>query len=206
MAQRVGTPHRAGWALLIAVSARSLPWSTFAAAAGLALGAAALGTVLPARGDAFLGAAGVLVLACGLAAVVDDDAAGATAPAPTSLRRRLAARAAIAVPVCGAALAGVVALVAGAGTGSSRNLVLSAVVLGGLAVGVAAAAVRRRADLPGAVAAAAVLVPAVVLLPLLPSAVLSVPVWDSTAERVAIAVAVSAGLIVLATRDPTLHR
>jgi hypothetical protein len=36
----------------------------------------------------------------------------------------------------------------------------------------------------------------------LPASVLTVPVWDSTAERLAILLAVSAALLGRATRDP----
>jgi hypothetical protein len=191
-----------GWPLLVAASVRAVDWTGVLGAAGLALGTASLVTVLPDQADAVLGTATVLVLACGLAAVLDDDTAGTTVPVPTSVRRRLMARAAIAVPVLAAGLAGVVALVAGVGTGSERDLVLSWLVLGTLAVAVAGPVLRGPVDLPGPAAAAAVLAPASVLVPLLPAPVLTVPLWDSTGERVAIVLLVSAALLAWATRDP----
>lgn len=194
--------HPPGWPLLVAVSARSLDWTGVLGAAGLALGTAALVTVLPARADAMVGSAAVLVLACGLAAIVDDDTYGTTAPAPTSQRRRVAARAALALPVLTLCLAGVVALVAGVGTGSQRALVATWVVLGVVAVAVAAVGVRGLADRPGPVAAAAVLAPAAMLAPLLPSAVAQFPVWDTTGERLGWALIASAVVIGWATRDP----
>jgi hypothetical protein len=111
----VTTGSAPGWPLLVAASSRALDWTAVLGAAGLALGAATLVTVLPDRADAVLGTATVLVLACGLAAVLDDDTAGTTAPVPTSVRRRLMARAATAVPVLAAGLAGVVGCFAGWG-------------------------------------------------------------------------------------------
>lgn len=195
-------PRPPGWALLVSVSARGMDWPGVLGATGLALGVASLAAVLPATADAVLGTAAVLVLACGLAAVLDDDTSGATAPAPTSPRRRLAARTAIAVPVLAAGLGGVVLLLAVVGTGSSRDILGTWAALTVLAVAVGAVGVRGRRDLPGPVAAAAVLAPGAVLVPLLPTAVLTVPVWDSTPERILLAVVLSGAVVLAATRDP----
>lgn len=192
--------HAPGWPLLVSVSARAVDWTGVLGAVGLALAVATLTTVLPARADAVLGTAAALVLACGLAAVLDDDTHDTTAPAPTSPRRRLAARAAVAVPILAAGLAGVVALLAGAGTGSQRDLIGTSAALAVPALAIAAVGTRGRENLPGPAAAAALLAPAAVLVPLLPAGVLSVPLWDSTPERIVL----SGAVLLVATRDPVL--
>lgn len=56
--------------------------------------------------------------------------------------------------------------------------------------------------MPGPAAAAVVLLAGFVLASWLPASVLTVPVWDAAAEQIAILLAVSAALLVRATRDP----
>jgi hypothetical protein len=64
------------------------------------------------------------------------------------------------------------------------------------------AARRASAELPGPAAAAVVLGVGLALVMWLPASVLTAPAWDSTPERMAIVLVVSAAMLLLATRDP----
>ncbi len=71
-----------------------------------------------------------------------------------------------------------------------------------MALAVGAAAKRTSSDLPATAAAAVVLVTGTVVVMWLPAAALDVAPWDSTPERVAIALVASVALLGWATRDP----
>jgi hypothetical protein len=187
---------------LVAASVPAVAWPAVLGAVGAALVVTATLGVLPPVGDGALPVLAVLVLACGVAGAAEDGTAALTVTTPVAVRRRLAARTLLVVPVSAAGMAGVLGVAALAGARPDRGVALlwAALSTGALAVGVAAR--RAWADVPGPAAAAVVLLAGVVLVTWLPASVLTVPAWDSTAERLAILLAVSAALLVRATRDP----
>ncbi|MGY1730072.1 hypothetical protein ACI798_01025 [Geodermatophilus sp. SYSU D01045] len=188
------------WPALLATTRPVVPWRTLAASGGAALAVTALLTVLPAPADAQVAGTAVLVLACGLGGVADDGTAGLTAATPVTVRRRLLARVALALPVSAGSLAGVVLLAAAAGADPGWDLVRLWAVLGLLAL--AAGAVGRRAGVPGAVTATVLLGAGLVAQTALPESVLHAAPWDSAGERTALVLAVAGTAVASATRDP----
>jgi hypothetical protein len=193
---------RPSWGLVLAASAPAVAWPAVLGALGTALVVTATLGVLPPVGDGVLPVLAVLVLACGVAAAAEDATAGLTTTTPVAVRRRLAARTLLVVPVSAVGMAGVLAVSALAGAGPDRGVAVLWAALSTLGLAVGVAARRTMADVPGPAAAAVVLLVGFVLVTWLPASVLTVPVWDSTAERLAILLAVSAALLVRSTRDP----
>jgi hypothetical protein len=188
------------WPALLVATRPLLAWRTLAASGGGALAVSALAAVLPAPFDTLLPGLAVLVLACGLGGAVDDGTAAMTMATPVTVRRRLLARAALALPVSAAALAGVVVLAAADGADPGWDLVRLWAALGVLALAVGA--VGRRAGVPGTVSAAVLLGTGLVLQRSLPEAVLRAAPWNSAQERFALVLAVAAVALAWATRDP----
>lgn len=193
---------RPGWGLVLAASLPAVAWPTVLGTVGAALTLTAALAVLPAAADVLLPALAVVVLACVAAAAADDATAELTLTAPVPVRRRLAARVFLVLPASAAGMAGVLAVATLAGAGPTRGLLLLWAVLSGVALAVGVVARATRADLPGAAAAAVVLGVGLVVVTRLPAATLTVPLWDSTPERVVIAVVLSTALLTGATRDP----
>lgn len=193
---------RPPWGLVLAASVPAVAWPAVLGAVGTALAITATLGVLPPIGDGVLPVLAVLVLACGVAAAAEDGTAALTVTTPVALRRRLVARTLLVVPVSATGMAGVQAVAWLAGAAPGRFLALLWAALSTLALAVGVAARRASAELPGPAAAAVVLLAGLVLVMWLPASVLTVPVWDSTAERTAILLVVSAVLLARATRDP----
>lgn len=193
---------RPPWGLVLAASVPAVAWPAVLGAVGTALAITATLGVLPPIGDSVLPVLAVLVLACGVAAAAEDGTAALTVTTPVALRRRLVARTLLVVPVSATGMAGVQAVAWLAGAAQGRFLALLWAALSTLALAVGVAARRASAELPGPAAAAVVLLAGLVLVMWLPASVLTVPVWDSTAERTAILLVVSAVLLARATRDP----
>jgi hypothetical protein len=193
---------RPSWGLVLAASVPAVAWPAVLGAVGTALAITATLGVLPPVGDGVLPVLAVLVLACGVAAAAEDGTAGLTTTMPVAARRRLAARTLLVLPVSAAGMAGVLAVSALAGARPDRGVALLWAALSTAALAVGAAARRALTDVPGPAAAAVVLLAGATLVTWLPASVLTVPVWDSTTERIAILLVVSAALLVRATRDP----
>ena len=190
------------WGLVLAASVPAVAWSAVLGAVGTALAVTATLGVLPAIGDVLLPVLAVVVLSCGVAAAAEDATAALTVTTPVSVRRRLVARALLVVPVSAGGMAAVLAVASLAGAGPDRGLALLWAALSTLALAVGVAARHASAELPGPAAAAVVLVVGLALVTWLPASVLTLPVWDSTPERIAILGLVSTTLLVRATRDP----
>jgi hypothetical protein len=188
------------WPPLLMATRSVLAWPALAWSAAAALGVAALGAVLPPAGAAQLPGLAVLVLGCGMGAAADDRTAVLTAATPVTIRRRLVARAVLAVPVSAAAAAGVVLLAAAGGADPDWGLVRSWGLLSALALAAGAAGSRR--GLPGVLPATVLLGTGMVLQTTLPEPVRQAWPWNSAAERVVVGLLLAAGLIVWATRDP----
>ncbi|WP_156036319.1 hypothetical protein [Blastococcus sp. URHD0036] len=188
------------WPVLLLASRRALAWRALAGTGVAALGLAALATVLPPAGAAQLPGLALLVLGCGLGATADDPTAALTAATPVTARRRLAARAVLALPVSAVTVGGVALLAAAGGVPPTAELVRSWVVLAVLALGAGAAGSRY--GLPGALSATVLLGVVLVLQTTLPEAVRQAWPWDSTVERVVLGLLLAAVLLAGATRDP----
>jgi hypothetical protein len=186
----------------VAASLPAVAWASVLGAAGSSLLVTAALSILPPQGDGVLPLLGVLVLACCAAAAVDDDTAGLTETTPVAVRRRLAARLLLIAPVGALGMAGVFALSAFAGVSPGRGLAVLWVSLSAVALAVGSVASRTSPGLPAIAAAAVVLVTGAVVVMWLPAAALDVAPWDSTPERVAIALGASAAALAWATRDP----
>ena len=193
---------RPSWGLVTAASLPAVAWPAVLGAVGAAWAVTATLGVLPAIGDGLMPVLAVVVLATGVAAVAEDATAALTVTTPVPVRRRLAARAILVAPVSAAGLAGVLAVASLAGAGPDRQLALLWAALSTLALAVGVAARRASAELPGPAAAAVVLGVGLDLVTWLPASVLTVPAWNSTVERIAILVLVSAALLFWSTRDP----
>ncbi|MGY1713352.1 hypothetical protein ACI78R_02740 [Geodermatophilus sp. SYSU D01106] len=189
------------WPALLAATGTVLPWGPVLAAGGAGLATAGAMAVVPPGGDGLLLVLGVLVLVTGVAVAGEDPSAAVAEVAPVGPRRRLAARLLLVLPVSAAALAGVWVLAVLAGAAPGRGPVLLWVSLAAVATAVGAAAARSAAAVPGPPAAAAVLGAGLLAVPLLPASVTGLPPWDSAAERVAWALAVSTLVLARATRD-----
>ncbi|MGY1616726.1 hypothetical protein ACI797_08270 [Geodermatophilus sp. SYSU D00691] len=188
------------WPALLAATRPVLAWRTLVAAGGAALAVTALLAVLPAPFDTLLPGLAVLVLACGLGGAADDGTAALTTATPVTVRRRLLARAALALPVSATGLTGVVLLAAAGGAHPGWGLVRLWAALGVLALAVGA--VGRRAGVPGTVSATLLLSAGLVLHMSLPEAVLRAAPWNSPGKRFALVLAVAAVALAWATRDP----
>jgi hypothetical protein len=197
-----GAQARPGWPLLVATSIPSVAWAPVLAAIGSSLLVTAGLAVLPPQGDGVLPVLGVLVLACCAAAAVDDGTHALTETAPVPVRRRLGARLLLIAPAAALGMAGVFGLAALTGVTPGQGLAVLWVSLSAVALAVGAAAKRTSSDLPATAAAAVVLVTGTVVVMWLPAAALDVAPWDSTPERVAIALVASVALLGWATRDP----
>jgi hypothetical protein len=193
---------RPSWGLVTAASLPAVAWPAVLGAVGAAWAVTATLGVLPLMGDGLMPVLAVVVLATGVAAVAEDATAALTVTTPVPVRRRLAARAILVVPVSAAGLAGVLAVASLAGAGPDRQLALLWAALSTLALAVGVAARRASAELPGPAAAAVVLGVGLALVTWLPASVLTVAAWDSTPERIAIVLLLSAALLAWATRDP----
>ncbi len=190
-----------GWRPLLITSLPAVSWPSVLAVPATALLIAGALAVLPPVADAVVPVLCVLVLASGVASAADDDAAAVTGTTPVPVRRRLAARLLLVLPVSAAGLAGVLGIASLAGSAPPRSLAVLWLVLSGAALAIGALA-RRTADVPGTAAAAVVLMVGLVVATRLPAPVLAVPIWNSSPERVAIALAASLALLASATRDP----
>lgn len=193
------------WPVLLLASRRTLAWRALAGSGAAALGLAALGRVLPPAGAAQLPGLALLVLGCGLGAAADDRTAALTAATPVTVRRRLAARAVLAVPVSAVAAGGVLLLAAPGGEAPGGEapggeLIRSWAVLTALAL--AAGAAGNRHGLPGVLPATILLGGVLVLRTTLPEPVRQAWPWDSAAERVVLGLLLAAMLLAWGTRDP----
>jgi hypothetical protein len=191
---------RVPWPALLVATRRTLAWRALAGSGAAALGLAALVAVLPPAGAAQLPGLAVLVLGCGLGAAADDRTAALTAATPVTMRRRLAARAVLAVPVSAVAAGGVVLLAAAGGVVPGWGLVRSWAVLTALAL--AAGAAGSRHGLPGVLPATVLLGAGTLLLTTLPEPVRQAWPWDSAVDRVVLGLLLAAALLAWATRDP----
>ncbi len=196
------TSALAGWPALLAATGAVLPWGSVLAAGGAALALAGLPAVLPPQGDGALLALGVLVLACGTAVAGEDPPSAAAGAVPVGGRRRLLARLLLVLPVSAAVLGGVCAVAAASGAPPGAGVVWLWVALTAVATAVGATAARGASGVPGPVAAAAVLGGGAALASVVPGSVAGLAPWDTTAERVAWALALAAVLALRATRDP----
>ncbi|UOY03671.1 hypothetical protein [Blastococcus sp. PRF04-17] len=196
------TGVRPGWGLVLAVSVPAVAWPTVLGTIGAALAVTGTLALLPAAADPVLPVLAVLVLACAAAVAADDDTSPVTTSAPVPVRRRLAARVGLVLPASAVGLGAVLAVAGLAGAQPDRGLALLWAVLTVVALAVGVAAHRAWPDLPGMAAAAVALVVGLVVALRLPAAVLTVAAWDSTPERVGIAVVLSALVLAVATRDP----
>jgi hypothetical protein len=192
------------WPALLVATRRALAWRALVGSGAAALGLAALVAVLPPAGAAQLPGLAVLVLGCGLGAAADDRTAALTAATPVTIRRRLVARAVLAVPVSAGAAGGVVLLATAAGADPGWGLLRSWAVLTALAL--AAGAAGSRHGLPGALPATVLLGAGIVLQATLPESVRQAWPWDSAAERVVLGMFLAALLLAWATRDPAGRR
>ncbi len=191
---------RVPWPALLVATRRTLAWRAVAGSGAAALGLAAGVAVLPPAGAAQLPGLAVLVLGCGMGAAADDRTAVLTAATPVTMRRRLVARAVLAVPVSAVAAGGVVLLATANGVVPGGGLVRSWAVLTALAL--AAGAAGSRHGLPGVLPATVLLGAGLVLQTTLPEPVRQAWLWNSAAERVVWGLLLAAVLLAWTTRDP----
>ncbi|MEU2348514.1 hypothetical protein [Modestobacter sp. NPDC049651] len=188
------------WPALLAATRPVLAWRALGGSGVAALGLAAPIGVLPPSGAVQLPGLAVLVLGCGLGAAADDRTAALTTATPVTVRRRLLARAVLAVPGSAVALGGVALLATAGGAPPGWGLVRTWAVLAALALAAGAAGSRR--GLPGVLPATVLLGGGTVLQATLPAPVRQAWPWTSTTGQVVLGLLGAAVLLAWATRDP----